>query len=68
VTNSGTEIAQGVVVTDSVPVYTTTLEQRGVKRSGTVVDDGSVITWTIGTLTVDSPVTATVVVTVVQDR
>jgi uncharacterized repeat protein (TIGR01451 family) len=64
VTNSGTEIAQGVVVTDAVPVYTTL--DSAVSGSGTVVDDGSVITWTIGTLTVDSPVTATFVVTVAR--
>jgi uncharacterized repeat protein (TIGR01451 family) len=62
VTNTGDDVAYGVVVTDVVPLYTG--YAFGNSATGTITQTGGVITWTIGTLTVDRPVTATIGVTV----
>lgn len=61
ITNSGDENAQGVVVTDTVPPYTNYV--NGSSGVGSVSESGGVVTWTVGPLAVDTPVTAQIVVT-----
>ncbi|MFC1976523.1 beta strand repeat-containing protein, partial [Chloroflexota bacterium] len=62
ITNTGDEIAQNVVVTDTVPQYTNYVS--GTTSTGTVNESGGLVTWDVGGLTVDVPVNASFVVTV----